>query len=241
MAARPAHLHSPFPVHGVVASPQGRANNADMSSPAPVIHVVDDDESFRTAVARLVRAAGYEVRMYASAGDFLLQRHDDVPGCILLDVRMPGPTGLQLQEALAAQQGLPVIFLSAHGDIAMTVRAMKAGAVDFLTKPVERKALLEAISQALNREVRARASREHLAALQARHGTLSSRERAVFERVVSGKPNKQIAAEIGTSERTVKAHRAQVMAKLQATSLPELVRFADELRAPASQIPRLNA
>jgi FixJ family two-component response regulator len=215
-----------------------RANNAGMSSPAPVIHVVDDDESFRIAMARLLRAAGHDVRMYASAGDFLLQRHDDAPGCILLDVRMPGPTGLQLQEALAAQQGLPVIFLSAHGDIAMTVRAMKAGAVDFLTKPVERKALLTAISQALNREVSARAARERLAALQVRYGTLSARERDVFERVVSGKPNKEIAGEIGTSERTVKAHRAQVMAKLRATSLPELVRFADELRAPSSQIPR---
>jgi FixJ family two-component response regulator len=203
-----------------------------MTPPTPIVHVVDDDESLRTAVARVLRAAGHEVRAYPSAGEFLLGQPADAPGCVVLDVLMPGPSGLDLQEALARRQGaLPVVFLTGQGDIAMSVRAMKAGAVDFLTKPVQREALLEAVRNALLRDSRSRADRERDAAVRARFETLTSRERAVFILVTAGKANKQIAAELGISERTVKAHRSQVAEKMQVTSLAELVHIADQLQA----------
>jgi RNA polymerase sigma factor (sigma-70 family) len=203
-----------------------------MTPPTPIIHVVDDDESLRTAVMRLLRAAGYEVRAYPSAGDFLLARPADTPGCVVLDVEMPGPSGLDLQEAFGKQGvALPLIFLTGHGDISMSVRAMKAGAVDFLTKPVQRQALLEAVQNALARDAERRTARERDDALRARFATLTPRERAVFTLVAAGKANKQVAAELGISERTVKAHRAQVVEKMQVTSLAELVHVADQLQA----------
>jgi FixJ family two-component response regulator len=193
--------------------------------------MVDDDAAFQTAVSRLLRASGYEVRTYSNAGDFLLGCHDPT-GCILLDVRMPGPSGLDLQEALARQRDpLPIIFLSGHGDIASSVRAIKAGAVDFLTKPVDRHALLNAIKNALARDQENRTARAELRNRRANYEALTLRERQVLEGVVAGKLNKEIAAELGTAERTVKAHRAQVMEKMQVASLAELVRVADQLRA----------
>ncbi len=199
---------------------------------APVVHVIDDDESLRTAVARLLDAAGYQVRVYASAGDFLIADRGNGPGCIVLDVRMPGPNGFDLQAALARQERpLPVVFLTGHGDIPMSVRAIKAGVVDFLTKPVERDTLLDAVSSALPRDSDTRAGGEQLANLRARFATLTAREVEVFERVVSGKLNKVIADEIGAAERTVKAHRARVMQKMGAASLADLVRISEALRA----------
>jgi RNA polymerase sigma factor (sigma-70 family) len=201
-------------------------------SEKPIVHVVDDDDSLRKAVTRLLHAAGYDVRAYASAGDFALaSRENDRRGCVLLDVRMPGPSGLDLQEALAKEdEPLPVIFLTAHGDVPTSVRAMKAGAVDFLTKPIKRDALLSAVRTALARDLRSHTSHEQRRDLRIRFAKLTPRERNVFELVVAGRLNKQIAAELGMAERTVKAHRAQVMAKMQATSLAELVHLADKMR-----------
>jgi FixJ family two-component response regulator len=201
-----------------------------MIDPSPTIHVVDDDDSLRKAVMRLLRAAGYEVRGYATSGEFLMMQPASEPGCLILDVCMPGPSGLELQKALTRQgNGLPIIFLTGHGDIPMSVRAMKAGAVDFLTKPVQREALLCAVRTALRQDATNRLYQDHVNSLQARSSALTSRERAVLAMVVQGMLNKQIAAALGIAERTVKAHRAQVMAKMQVESLAELVRIADQL------------
>src|SRR5262245_2594079 len=193
----------------------------------PIIHVVDDDESFQTAIARLLRAAGYQVRTYTNAGHFLLSHLEDAPGCILMDLCMPGPSGLDLQEALATQADqLPIIFLTGYGDIPTTVRAMKAGASDFLTKPVDRDALLNAIQNALTPDPEARLARQQRRTWPRCYATLTAREAEVFERVVAGKMNKEIASELGVAERTVKAHRAQMMEKMHATSVAELVHIA---------------
>jgi RNA polymerase sigma factor (sigma-70 family) len=201
-----------------------------MTPTTPIIHVVDDDDSLRTALTRMLRAAGYEVRSYASAGEFLLARPGNTPGCVLLDIQMPGPSGLELQEAFGKRNdALPIIFLTGHGDIPMSVRAMKAGAVDFLTKPVQRQVLVDAVQNALVRDAESRHLREQDATLRAHFETLTPRERAVFTLVAAGKANKQIATELGTSERTVKAHRAHVMEKMQVASLAELVRAAERL------------
>ena len=203
-----------------------------MTPPTPVVHVVDDDDSLRTAVMRLLRAAGYEVRGYPSAGEFMLARPGTMPGCVLLDVRMPGSSGLDLQVAFGEEDvGLPIIFLTGHGDIAMSVRAMKAGAVDFLTKPVKRETLLNAVQTALARDAENRSARERAGVLRSHYETLTPRECAVFNLVVAGKLNKQIATELGTSERTVKSHRAQVMEKMHVDSLAELVHVAEHLQA----------
>ncbi len=180
---------------------------------------------------RLLQAAGYDARGYGSAGEFLLGRTDrNAPGCVVLDVQMPGPSGLELQEALARLDAeLPIVFLSGQGDIPMTVRAMRGGAVDFLTKPVTGERLLPAVQAAIARDAETRSAQEHLHALRVRYETLTPREREVLAGVIAGKLNKQIAFELGTAERTVKAHRAQVMEKMQAESVAQLVRFADEL------------
>ena len=200
-----------------------------------MIYLVDDDESLRTAVGRVLRVAGYDVRAYGSAGEFLLAPRENAPSCLLLDVRLPGPSGLELQEALTRrEETMPVIFLTGHGDIPMSVRAMKAGAMDFLTKPVKKEALLAAVKAALARAEEQRIEREHLRACRACFEALTPREREVFERVVSGKLNKEIAAELGTAERTVKAHRAHVMEKMHAASLAQLVHIADRMRANGS-------
>jgi FixJ family two-component response regulator len=208
-----------------------------MTDRNPIVHVVDDDDSVRTAVVRLLQAAGHEARGYSSAGEFLLGRSDrDAPGCVVLDVRMPGPSGLDLQAALGRLAvPLPIVFLTGHGDIPMSVRAMKAGAIDFLTKPVSRDALLTAVETALGRDAQTRAARARVHGLRARYDTLTPREREVFAGVVAGKLNKQIAADLGTAERTVKAHRAQVMEKMQVASVAELVHAADQLREDAAR------
>ena len=200
------------------------------ASPTPIIHVVDDDPSFRAAVIRLLRAAKYEVRGYASASEFLDSDSSAGPGCILLDLRMPGASGFDLQQSLARmEERLPIIFLTGHGDIPASVHAIKAGAVDFLTKPVRREALLRAVQNALGVDAQGRAARAVLRALQDRYENLSPREREVLAHVVSGKLNKQIAFDLGAAERTVKAHRASIMAKLGVQSVAELVRLAQEL------------
>jgi FixJ family two-component response regulator len=202
----------------------------------PLIHVVDDDESMRTSLLRLLGAAGFEARAYGSTGDFLLQPPPDRPGCVLLDLRLPGPSGLELQAALKRQGvALPVIFLTGHGNVASSVRAMQAGAVDFLTKPVKRETLFEAIQRALERNARERTRREEADHLRARFASLSSREREVVDSVVCGKLNKQIAHELGIAERTVKLHRASAMAKLEVSSSAELGRLAERLRALADE------
>ncbi len=195
------------------------------------VYIVDDDDSLRSALQRLLTAAGYRVTGYASAGEFLLKPPPDAPGCLLLDVRMPGPSGLDLQQALN-RHGIhwPVIFLTGHGDLATGVRAMKAGAVDFLTKPVEREPLLAAIQRALAQDATRRAASALEADLRDRFEQLTPREREVFDLVVAGLLNKQIAHALGIAERTVKAQRAQVMAKLGATNAAELGRIAAELR-----------
>ena len=204
-----------------------------MSAPTPVIRVVDDDDAFRTAISRLLKAGGYEVRAYASAGDFLLEEEESGPGCVLLDLKMPGPDGLELQAAIARRPNpLPIVFLTAHGDIAASVRAMKGGAEDFLTKPVKKEALFAVIDVALARDRKRRFEREERDRIRERFEALSPRERAVLEHVVAGRLNKQIASAIGTSERTVKAHRARVMSKMGASSVAELVRSADRLARP---------
>jgi len=210
-----------------------------MGATVPVIRVVDDDEAFRTAISRLLRAAGYEVRDYASAGAFLLADAGSDPGCVILDLRMPGPNGLDLQSSLRKRDdALPVVFLTGHGTVPATVRAMKDGAEDFLTKPVKRDVLLEAVRRALARDAARRGAGEDLRRLRERFEGLTIRERNVMELVVAGRLNKQIAAAIGASERTVKAHRARVMAKMGAASLADLIRSADrvlrEQREPAT-------
>ncbi len=200
-------------------------------SATPLIHVVDDDESLRTALVRLLTAAGFEARGYASTGEFLLHPPPDRPGCLLLDVRLPGPSGLDLQDAMHEHAiQLPIVFLTGHADVPSTVRAMKSGAVDFLQKPVDRATLLEAVTRALARDLEGRNQRGHSHQLRARFALLTQRERDIFHRVVAGKPNKVIADEIGIAERTVKLHRAQMMTKLAVSSTAELGALAEQLR-----------
>jgi len=199
-----------------------------------VVHVVDDDASLRSALAGLLRASGYEVRTYASAGEFLLDDTTAMTGCVLLDLRLEGPSGLDLQAALVRRGcTIPIVFMTAHGDIAASVRAMKAGAVDFLEKPVQRGPLLAAIGAALAREAAQTATAGRLADLRQRYASLSARERQVLEGIVAGKLNKQIAHEMGVAERTVKTHRAHLMAKLDADSAAMLGRIVEQLQLAA--------
>jgi len=195
-----------------------------------VIHVVDDDEEMRTGVARLLRSHGYEVRTYGSVGDFLLAPPAGAPGCLVLDLQMPGPSGLDLQEALARfPLALPIVFLTGHGDIASGVQAMKRGAVDFLIKPAEPAAILGAVQAAIDRDHAARSHVASLAAVRERHARLTAREREVFELVVAGERNKAIARALGITERTVKFHRTQVMAKMEAATVADLVHASQVL------------
>jgi FixJ family two-component response regulator len=204
---------------------------------AATVHIVDDDEPMRVALTRLLRTKGYDVRTYASAGDFLVAPPVGGPACLVLDLQMPGPGGLALQEALTRQQvSLPIVFLTGHGDVDSSVRAMKAGALDFLTKPVEPEVLLAAVASALARDAERRTSRASLAVVRARWATLTERERSVFERVITGTLNKLIAGELGITERTVKAHRHEVMAKMGAHSLAELIDLAHLLRGANSLV-----
>jgi two-component system, LuxR family, response regulator FixJ len=195
----------------------------------PLVHVVDDDASFLKALTRLLGAAGYTVRQYRSAAEFLAQRPPDTPGCVLADLRMPELNGLDLQKALAASADpLPVVFLSGHGDIPSTVRAMKQGAEDFLTKQAPKEALLAAVERALERDARERPERTRRKDILGRLSGLTPREREVLALVVQGKLNKQIADLLGIHERTVKLHRTAITTKLEVHSVAELTRLVQE-------------
>lgn len=201
-----------------------------MSAPATaLVFVVDDDASVRKSLARLLKAAGYEAETFASVRDFLARRPHDGPCCLVLDVRMPGLTGLDLQEALrAAGQRLSIVFITGYRDVPVSVKAMKGGAVDFLTKPVDEETLLGAIQQAVARTLADRRQQARVTEIRNRIATLTPREAAVFALVVTGMLNKQIGSELGIAEKTVKVHRARVMEKMRAGSLAELVRLAGE-------------
>jgi FixJ family two-component response regulator len=212
-----------------------------MNAAKPIIHVVDDDASFRIAITRLLRASGHEVRCYPSAVEFLTAAPGAAPGCVLLDLHMPGPTGLDLQEALAkAEHPLPVIFLTGHGDIPTSVQAMREGAEDFLTKPVKKETLFPAIQRALARDARDREERGRRRDLRSRFDALTPREREVLAHVLRGQLNKQIAGDLAAAERTIKAHRANLMIKLQARSVAELAHLAHEAGFPAGQSPAVS-
>jgi FixJ family two-component response regulator len=207
-----------------------------MTETDSTVFVVDDDESIREALEGLIRSVGLSVETFASAPEFLQSRGSDVPGCLVLDVRLPGLSGLDLQNELAnANIDIPIIFITGHGDIPMTVRAMKAGAVEFLTKPFREQDLLDAIQQALERDRTAREQRVENADLHARYDSLTPREGEVMRIVITGLLNKQIAAELGTSEVTIKLHRARVMQKMRADSLADLVRMAEKLGIPSAK------
>jgi FixJ family two-component response regulator len=200
-----------------------------MTDDPPTVIVIDDDPSIRKAIDRLLRSVGLRVELFESAQEFLQSDRPDAPSCIVLDVRLPGQSGLNLQRNLAAADiRIPIIFITAHGDIPMSVRAMKAGAVEFLTKPFHDQDLLDAIEAALEKDRARRADEKLVAELKKRFETLTARERQVMHLVVAGRLNKQIAAELGISEMTVKIHRGQVFHKMQAVSLPDLVRMADK-------------
>jgi FixJ family two-component response regulator len=202
-----------------------------MPEAKPTVLVVDDDPEFRDSVARLLRSVGLETRHFSSVADFLKADLPDGPTCLVLDVRLPGESGLELQRELAAaNRQLPIIFITAHGDIPMTVQAMKGGAIEFLTKPFRDQDLLDAVAIGLARDRGRRESDEALGALKERFDTLTSREREIMFQVAAGRLNKQIAHDIGITESTVKVHRTNLMRKMKARSLPELSRMADILK-----------
>jgi FixJ family two-component response regulator len=205
-----------------------------MTQHPPTVLLIDDDPSVRRALARLIKSAGYQAQTFVSAREFLDRMPDATcPACLVLDVRMPGLSGLDLQRELkAANATLPIIFITGHGDIPMSVKAMKDGAVDFLPKPVKDKDLLRAIEQALARAVHDRAELDEAEDIQSRVEKLTPREREVMSLVVKGWLNKQIASELGTVEKTVKVHRARVMDKMQVDSVAELVRIAQKIGVP---------
>jgi FixJ family two-component response regulator len=201
-----------------------------MTSAGSMVFVVDDDPSVRRALSRLLKSAGLRAEAFASAEAFLVQALPDVPACVVLDVRMPGLDGLELQRTLAERDArLPIVFITGHGDIPMTVQAMKAGAVDFLPKPFNDQALLSAVRQALARDMAARRTGAELTELRQRAESLTRREREVMAMVTRGMLNKQAAHRLGVAEKTIKVHRAQVMRKMGADSLAELVRMGEKL------------
>jgi RNA polymerase sigma factor (sigma-70 family) len=207
-----------------------------MAEAEPIVFVIDDDPSVRRAIRRLIGSVGLQVELFGSAQEFLHSQRPDGPSCLVLDIRLPGISGLDFQRGLAeANIHIPIIFITAHGDIPMTVRAMKAGAVEFLTKPFRDQDLLDAIHVALEQDLAKRQQEEEMATLRHRWESLTPRERQVLPLVVSGLLNKQIAAEIGISETTVKVHRSQLMRKMGANSVAELVRLSERVGIPDSE------
>jgi RNA polymerase sigma factor (sigma-70 family) len=201
-----------------------------MKEAESIVFVIDDDPLYRASTERLVRSVGFSVQSFQSAADFLNSQRPNVPSCLILDVRLPGLSGLDLQRELAgASVHLPIIFVTGHGDIPMSVQAMKAGAVEFLTKPFRDQTLLDSIRQAIERDRIARQQHARNADLRRRYESLGPREREVFKCVASGMLNKQIADELGVTERTIKFHRGHIMRKMQVRSLAELVRMAETL------------
>jgi FixJ family two-component response regulator len=206
-----------------------------MTSASSLVFVVDDDQSVREGLSSLIRSIGLDVETYASAHEYLRRPPQQSPACLVLDVRMPGLSGLDLQRELANQgREIPIIFVTAHGDIPMTVKAMKAGAAEFLSKPFRDQDLLDAICQALARDRASMLARADLAEIRWRYQTLTQREKEVAMLVVRGLPNKQVAAKLNVSEITVKVHRRHIMVKMEAKSLPELVRITETLRLNSS-------
>jgi FixJ family two-component response regulator len=207
-----------------------------MSPGKGVVFVIDDDPSMRSSLESLLRSVGHEVRLFSSAPEFLQAVRSDAPGCLVLDVRLPGMSGLAFQQELTkAGFALPIIFVTGHGDVPMTVRAMKAGAIEFLTKPFDDQVLLDAVHAALERDRARRRDDASQATLRTHYSELTDRERQVMGHVVAGWVNKRIAAELGLSVVTVKVHRGQVMRKMQAKSVAELVRMADRLGVPRAE------
>ena len=203
---------------------------ADASATGAVVFVVDDDPSIRDSLRQLITSVGFKAEVFASARAFLDARRPDAPGCLVLDVRLPGLSGLDLQrELVETDTELPIIFITGHADVPMSVRAMKAGAVEFLTKPFRPQELLDAVRSGIERDRTIRAERQARAELRRRYGLLTPRERDVLALVIAGLLNKQIAGELGTTEATVKEQRGHVMAKMQAGSVAALVRFASRL------------
>ena len=209
-----------------------------MSESESIVFVVDDDPSVRSAIERLIGTVGLQVQLFGSAQEFLASKLPNVPSCLVLDIRLPGISGLGLQRQLVeANVQIPIIFITSHGDVPMTVRAMKAGAVEFLPKPFHDQDLLDAIHLAIEKDRGSRQQEAELTALRERFESLSPREREVVAMVVSGMLNKQIAAQIGTAENTVKIHRSRAMEKMQATSLADLVKMIQRLPVSPSKSP----
>ena len=212
-----------------------------MTDPVPVVFVVDDDPSVRRSLARLLHSAGFLVETFPSAEDFLKCEPPESPSCLVLDIRMPGLSGLELQEKVTAGGFImPIVFITGHGTVPMSVKAMKAGALDFLQKPFNDRELLDAIQNAIERGKQLREKRNEIRMIQQRVALLTPRESEVFALVVKGKMNKEIAYELGVGEKTVKVHRARVMHKMQAESLADLVRFAEKISAPPKNRPLLD-